>query len=65
MLVNMLRELCTIRRMTILVSSHDLNHITGLCHRVLLMERGGIIKDIDTGSDTLQELEKYFKWVIR
>jgi len=65
MLVDMLRELCAARRMTILVSSHDLNHITGLCHRVLLMERGGIIKDIGTGSDTLQELEKYFKWVIR
>jgi ABC-2 type transport system ATP-binding protein len=64
MLVNMLRELCATRSMTILVSSHDLNHITGLCHRVLLMERGEIIKDIDTGSDTLQELEKYFKRVI-
>jgi ABC-2 type transport system ATP-binding protein len=45
---------------TTLVSSHDLNHITDVCDRILLMEKGKIIKDIATNSSTLTELEQYF-----
>jgi len=60
-LVDMLRQLSADSRNAILISSHDLNHITGLCHRILLMERGAIIKDIDTAADTLQELAGYFR----
>jgi ABC-2 type transport system ATP-binding protein len=45
---------------TTLVSSHDLNHITDVCDRILLMEKGKIIKDIATNSSTLEELEQYF-----
>jgi len=59
-LVDTLRRLSAEQRNTILVSSHDLNHITDLCHRILLMERGSIIKDIDTTTETLRELENYF-----
>jgi ABC-2 type transport system ATP-binding protein len=59
-LVRMLKELSVQNKVTVLVSSHDLNHITDVCHRILLMEKGRIIKDIDTTADTLQELEEYF-----
>lgn len=59
-LVRMLRELSAQNKVTVLVSSHDLNHITDVCHRILLMEKGRIIKDLDTTADTLQELEEYF-----
>jgi ABC-2 type transport system ATP-binding protein len=59
-LVRMLKDLSAQNKMTVLVSSHDLNHITDVCHRILLMEKGRIIKDIDTTADTLQELEAYF-----
>ncbi len=45
---------------TTLVSSHDLNHVTDVCDRILLMEKGRIIKDIATNSSTLAELETYF-----
>lgn len=45
---------------TILISSHDLNHVTDICERIVLLERGKIIKDIGTGENTLAELEKYF-----
>jgi ABC-2 type transport system ATP-binding protein len=45
---------------TTLVSSHDLNHVTDVCDRILLMEKGKIIKDIATNSSTLSELEQYF-----
>jgi ABC-2 type transport system ATP-binding protein len=59
-LVRMLKELTEQKKITVLVSSHDLSHITDVCHRILLMEKGRIIKDIDTTADTLQELEEYF-----
>ncbi|HEY5462042.1 MAG TPA: ABC transporter ATP-binding protein [Hanamia sp.] len=60
-LIHMVRELNEKKPMTILISSHDLNHITEVCTRILLMEKGLIIKDLQTSSDTLTELEDYFK----
>ena len=60
-LVKMLKELPAGRQTTVFVSSHDLNHVTDVCQRILLMEKGRIIKDIDTTADTLQELETYFQ----
>jgi ABC-2 type transport system ATP-binding protein len=59
-LKNMLKELNKAQRITTIVSSHDLNHITDICDRILLMEKGVIIKDIATSSSTLKELEDYF-----
>jgi ABC-2 type transport system ATP-binding protein len=60
-LIKMLKEGQERNPMTIFLSSHDINHITDVCSRILLMEKGRIIKDIDTTADTLQELETYFK----
>src|ERR1700742_1440588 len=40
-LVRMLKEIQ--HKVTVLVSSHDLNHITDVCDRILLMEKGRII----------------------
>lgn len=45
---------------TILLSSHDLNHVTDVSKRILLMEKGEIFKDIQTDSGTREELEEYF-----
>jgi ABC-2 type transport system ATP-binding protein len=59
-LKNMLKDINKRRGVTTLISSHDLNHITDVCDRILLMEKGKIIKDIATGSSTLAELENYF-----
>jgi ABC-2 type transport system ATP-binding protein len=60
-LIKMLKEVHEQRRLTIMVSSHDLNHVTDVCSRILLMEGGKIVRDLHTGQDTLQELEEYFK----
>jgi ABC-2 type transport system ATP-binding protein len=60
-LIKMLKEMQEHRRMTIFISSHDLNHITDVCSRILLMEKGKIIKDQHTTEETLKELELYFK----
>lgn len=58
-LKNMIKEQVS-NGVTTIVSSHDLNHITDVCDRILLMEKGRIIKDIATNSSTLDELEHYF-----
>jgi ABC-2 type transport system ATP-binding protein len=59
-LKNILRDLSRQKQSTVIISSHDLNHVTDVCHRILLMENGRIIKDIETNSNTLEELEAYF-----
>jgi ABC-2 type transport system ATP-binding protein len=46
---------------TILISSHDLKHVTEVCSRILLLENGHIVQDTNTNSETLLELEKYFQ----
>lgn len=46
---------------TILISSHDLRHVTEVCNRILLLEEGRIVKDTNTSKETLIELEKYFE----
>jgi ABC-2 type transport system ATP-binding protein len=58
-LKNMIKQ-ANQKGVTTLVSSHDLNHVTDVCDRILLMEKGKIIKDIATNSSTLAELEQYF-----
>jgi len=45
---------------TILISSHDLSHVTEVCDRIVVLEKGVLVKDIATTSDTLKELELYF-----
>ncbi len=60
-LLKMLREIHAQNRITIFISSHDLNHVTDISTRILLMEKGKIIRDLHTTDDTLKELEEYFK----
>ena len=59
-LKNILKTLKTSKSMTILISSHDLNHVTEVCDRIILMEKGVILKDFRTNSHSLKELEDYF-----
>ncbi|MBK0380327.1 ABC transporter ATP-binding protein [Mucilaginibacter sp. SD-g] len=59
-LKNILKDQNKNHGVTTIVSSHDLNHITDVCERILLMEKGVIIKDIATSSSTLADLEEYF-----
>ena len=46
---------------TIILSSHNLNHISDLCTRVALMEKGKIIKDCKNTFDNMKDVESYFK----
>ncbi len=45
---------------TFLISSHDLNHVTEICDRIVLLEKGKIINDLRDRDAMMSELEAYF-----
>ena len=45
---------------TVLVSSHDLQHTVEVCDRIVALSKGEVVKDIQTSPETLQELELFF-----
>ena len=59
-LKNLIREEAEKHGTTFLISSHDLTHVTEVCDRIVLLEKGVIVKDIETTPETLKELESYF-----
>lgn len=47
-------------KITFLISSHDLNHVTEICDRIVLLEKGKVIKDLNEKSLMSEELNTYF-----
>ena len=45
---------------TFLISSHDLSHTTEVCNRIVVLNKGELVKDIQTNPETLKDLENYF-----
>lgn len=45
---------------TFLISSHDLAHTTEVCNRIVVLNKGEIVKDTPTNPETLKDLENYF-----
>jgi ABC-2 type transport system ATP-binding protein len=45
---------------TFLISSHDLNHVTEICNRIVLLEKGKVIKDLRDKATMVDELNSYF-----
>lgn len=60
-LVDMIKAMAANNSMCILVSSHDINQVSEVSSRILLMEKGKIIKDIAGGETAYEELVDYFK----
>ena len=48
------------RGATVLVSSHDLDHVVDVCSRVLVLADGRIVRDTPSTSATLGELRAFF-----
>jgi ABC-2 type transport system ATP-binding protein len=47
---------------TILLSSHNLQHVMDICSRIIVLESGHIIRDeINPDNETKQSIENYFK----
>lgn len=50
-----------VRNVTFLISSHDLDHVTEICDRIVLLEKGEIKKDITgTKDEKFKDLSSYF-----
>lgn len=45
---------------TFLLSSHDLSHVTEICERIVLLEKGRVIKDLKDRDHMKEELNSYF-----
>ncbi len=60
LLKNILKKFSLENQSTILISSHDLKHLTEICTRIVVLEHGRIIKDLYNKDETLEQLEKYF-----
>ncbi|MGM8360820.1 ABC transporter ATP-binding protein [Flavobacterium sp. ARAG 55.4] len=59
-LKKIIKKLADKPNVTILVSSHDLQHTVEVCDRIVALHKGEIVKDIQTSKETLQELEAFF-----
>ena len=59
-LKDLLKKIASQGDTTLLVSSHDLNHVTEVCKRIVVLSKGQVVQDLETNPSTLAELENYF-----
>ena len=59
-LKQVIKNLTANSNITVLISSHDLTHVTEVCERIVVLDKGIVVKDISTSAATLKELELYF-----
>lgn len=59
-LKKIIKELAENPAITVLVSSHDLQHTVEVCDRIVALNKGEVVKDIKTSTETLKELEAFF-----
>lgn len=59
-LKKIIKEKAQLRDVTFLISSHDLIHVTEVCERIVLLDKGIITRDLKTTLQTLRELEHFF-----
>ncbi len=59
-LKKIVKELADNPDVTVLISSHDLQHTVEVCNRIVALNKGEVVKDINTSEETLKELEAFF-----
>lgn len=59
-LKTIIKDLTRNNEVTVLISSHDLIHVTEVCERIVVLDKGEVVNDIKTSETTLKELERYF-----
>lgn len=59
-LKNLIRDWSKNSDSTFLISSHDLAHTTEVCERIVVINKGELVRDIETSPETLRDLEQYF-----
>lgn len=59
-LKDILKKMTSEKQVTVLISSHDLTHVTEVCERIVVLDKVEIVKDTKTSTTTLKELEIFF-----
>jgi ABC-2 type transport system ATP-binding protein len=59
-LKKIIKALAEDQNITVLVSSHDLQHTVEVSHRIVVLEKGNVVKDLVPTAETLKELEAFF-----
>ncbi|WP_417212974.1 ABC transporter ATP-binding protein [Bizionia sp.] len=59
-LKGIIKDLAETKGVSVLISSHDLLHVTDVCERIVVLEKGEVVKDLKTSAATLKELEAHF-----
>ena len=57
---NMIQKMNKEQGTTVLISSHNLNYTTDISDRVVLLEKGIILKDMRNSPEAIAELNRYF-----
>ncbi|MDR0834515.1 MAG: ABC transporter ATP-binding protein [Candidatus Symbiothrix sp.] len=57
---NMILKMNQERQTTVLISSHNLNYTTDISTRLVLLEKGLILKDMTNSPEAIAELNNYF-----
>lgn len=57
-----IQQICSEQGTTVLISSHNIQFVSDICSRILLLEKGKVIKDIKPNDgDNVAEINAYFE----
>ncbi len=60
-IAHMIQRVCKQQGTTVVISSHNLNFVADISSRILLLEKGQLVKDLqNTDGDAIAELNEYF-----
>ncbi len=58
-----IKEFAVSQKNTFIISSHNLDNITDVCQRIVILEKGKVVKDVQKTESTLADLEEFFTGV--
>lgn len=58
---HLIQKMCKERETTVIISSHNLNFVADISNRILLLEKGKLVKDLENiNGSAIDELNEYF-----
>lgn len=60
---NIIKDISKQKEKTLLISSHDLDHVADVCSRIVILDKGEVVRDVEKTDSTLAELEEFFTGV--
>jgi ABC-2 type transport system ATP-binding protein len=60
---NIIKDISKQKEKTLLISSHDLDHVADVCSRIVILDKGEVVRDVEKTDSTLADLEEFFTGV--